>query len=287
LTRIAVISVLYSGGAGQELWARALESAGREAPPDVAVDLIAVDNSPGPDPGAVPEGARVIRPGRNVGFAAGCNLGLEAAAGSDLVVLLNPDVELEPGFLAQVAALMWPADVAARGPKVVTPAGEIEQSARGFPSARTGVLGRTSLLARLAPRNRFVQRELRAEPEWGTRDVDWVSGACLIAPRQRFESVGRLDDGYFMYWEDADWCRRAHDRGMRVEYEPGLTAVHHQGSSSASRPLMSIVAFHRSAFRYWRLHVSRSRAATALAGSALALRCAVKLGVALVGARRR
>jgi GT2 family glycosyltransferase len=287
LTRIAVISVLYSGGAGQEAWARALDSARREAPRDASVEVIAVDNSPGDDAGAVPDGARVIRPGSNVGFAAGCNLGLEAAAGSDLVVLLNPDVELESGFLPRVAALAWPADLAARGPKVLTPAGEVEQSARGFPTARTGALGRTSLIARLAPRSRLVQRELRAEPASGARDVDWVSGACLIAPRDRFESIGVLDEGYFMYWEDADWCRRAHDRGMRVEYEPALTVVHHQGSSSASRPFASIVAFHRSAFRYWRLHVSRSRGATALAGAALATRCALKLASALVRGLRR
>jgi N-acetylglucosaminyl-diphospho-decaprenol L-rhamnosyltransferase len=287
LTRIAVISVLYSGGAGQERWARALDDARRGLAGDVSLDVIAVDNSPGPDPGAVPQGARVIRPGRNVGFAAGCNLGLEAAGDATLVVLLNPDVEVGAEFLGRLASLSWPDDLAARGPQVLTPAGEIEQSARGFPSARTGVLGRTSLLARLAPRSRLVQQELRAEPDSGARPVDWVSGACLIAPRERFRSVGPLDEGYFMYWEDADWCRRAHDRGMRVEYEPALTVVHHQGSSSASRPFMSIVVFHRSAFRYWRLHVGRSRAATALAGAALALRCAVKLaGAAARGVRR-
>ncbi len=268
-------------------WARALDGALHDTPAGVSADVIAVDNSPRRDPGAVPRGARVIRPERNVGFAAGCNLGLEAAAGATLVVLLNPDVEVGPGFLAQVAELAWPDDLAARGPKVLTPAGEVEQSARGFPTVRTGALGRTSLLARLAPRSRLVQRELRAEPEAGMRAVDWVSGACLIAPRERFDSVGRLDEGYFMYWEDADWCRRAHDLGMRVEYEPALTVVHHQGSSSAARPLRSIVAFHRSAFRYWRLHVSRSRGATALAGAALACRCAAKLAAATArGARR-
>ena len=68
---------------------------------------------------------------------------------------------------------------------------------------------------------------------------------------------------------------------MRVEYEPSLSVVHHQGSTSAARPLMTIIAFHRSAFRYWRLHVSRSLLATGLGGAVLACRCALKLAAAV------
>ena len=94
-----------------------------------------------------------------------------------------------------------------------------------------------------------------------------------------------------MYWEDADWCRRARSKVMRVEYEPSLTVVHHQGSSSAQRPLMTIVASHRSAFRYWRLHGSTSPVGSALAAAALTLRCLIKLAgaaarVAVIRRRR-
>ena len=277
-----MITVLYGGGRAQEIWARALDRAREDVSASTAIDVIAVDNHGGvAEPASLPKGARLIDPGRNIGFAAGCNRGIEAAAEGSVVVLLNPDVEVSPGFLAQVAGLEWPEDLAARGPAVRTPDGGVEQSARGFPTARTGLLGRTSLLARMRPSSRLVQRELRATPGSGTQVVDWVSGACLIAPRDRFDVVGPLDEGYFMYWEDADWCRRSLSAGMRVEYEPSLSVVHHQGSTSAARPLMTIIAFHRSAFRYWRLHVSRSLLATGLGGAVLACRCTLKLAAAV------
>ncbi len=80
-----------------------------------------------------------------------------------------------------------------------------------------------------------------------------------------------------MYWEDADWCRRAHDLGLRVEYEPSLIVIHHQGSSSSFRPIATVVAFHRSALRYWRLHGAGSSLAVGLAALSLAAPCSLKL----------
>jgi GT2 family glycosyltransferase len=192
-------------------------------------------------------------------------------------VLLNPDVELRENFMTRLVELEWPADLAARGPAIRTPEGEVEQSARAFPTARTGLLGRTSLLARLWPSSPGVRRELRADPDAGTTEVDWVSGACFVAPASRFAAIGELDEGYFMYWEDADWCRRANDRGYRIEYEPALVVTHCQGASAGSRPLLTTIAFHRSALRYWRRNVSGSPAATGLAAVALSARCAVRL----------
>ena len=288
--RIAVISVLYGRGRGRELWARGIERA-REGPGVLAnVDVIAVDNSPaGDSSGTLPGGSRVVRPPRNIGFAAGCNVGIAHAAGADLFVLLNPDVELDRNFIRRLLELDWPDDLAARGPAVMTPAGRVEQSARTFPSARTGMLGRTSLLARVRPASSLVTQQLRADPTAGSQDVDWVSGACLVAPARCLDRVGPLDEGYFMYWEDADWCRRARDLGYRVEYEPSLVVTHRQGASARSRPLFTTVVFHRSALRYWRRHVSGSAPATGLAAVALAGRCAIKLVTAAarsVGRRR-
>jgi GT2 family glycosyltransferase len=282
--RIAVISVLYGGGRGRELWARGIERAQKELDAPVDVDVIVVDNGPTEDgAGPLPGGSRVVRPARNIGFAAGCNAGINQASGADLVVLLNPDVELGKDFIRRLLELKWPHDLAARGPAVMTPEGQVEQSARTFPTAKTGLLGRTSLLARVRPTSSLVTQQLRADPAAGTQAVDWVSGACLVAPAERFDQIGLFDEGYFMYWEDADWCRRARDRGYRVEYEPTLMVIHRQGASARSRPFFTTVVFHRSALRYWRRHVSRSVAATGLAAVALAARCAIKL---ITGATR-
>jgi GT2 family glycosyltransferase len=228
--------------------------------------------------------AEVLELPRNRGFAAGCNAGIERVGAADVIVLMNPDVEVSSDFLRGVLALDWSSDVAARGPAVHDARGNVEQSARAFPRARTGLLGRTSLLARLRPRSRLVRGELRADPSAGARPVDWVSGACLIAPAERFDSVGPLDEGYFMYWEDADWCHRASELGYRVIYEPSLVVTHCQGSSSRSRAVATTVYFHRSALRYWRKNVARSPISTVLVALALTARGALKLSA--LAARR-
>jgi GT2 family glycosyltransferase len=268
------------------------------AGPAIALETVVVDNGSGD---GTAERARrhapwadVVELPRNAGFAAGCNAGIARLARAEVIVILNPDVEVRPDFLQRLVRLDWPPELAARGPAVFDERGALEQSARGFPRARTGVLGRTSLLARVLPGNRLLAAELRAAAEGGPRRVDWVSGACMIVPADRLRQVGLLDEGYFMYWEDADWCRRAYECGLEVMYEPSLVVTHHQGTSSRERPFATIVAFHRSALRYWRLHVARSRLSVAAAAAALAVRCAAKLaglglraGLGRLGARRR
>ena len=154
-------------------------------------------------------------------------------------------------------------DVAAVGPLVVGADGEVEQSARRFPTMRTGLFGRTSLAARVLPE--AARDQLLARPEQGPTDVDWVSGACLVIDGGALAHVGPLDEGYFMYWEDADWCRRAAGLGLRIQYRPELVVHHAQGSSSSARPFMTTIAFHRSAFRYYARHVARSRSGRAVA----------------------
>jgi GT2 family glycosyltransferase len=226
------------------------------------------ERAPWADPVALP---------RNIGFAAACNIGIGRSRDADLIVLLNPDVEVRADFLASLVILDWPSEVAARGPAILDEQGALEQSARGFPQARTALLGRTSLLARARPTSRLLQRDLLADPDAGARVVDWLSGACLIVPKERFYSVGSLDEGYFMYWEDADWCLRARERGYAVIYEPALVVIHRQGSSSRYRPVATTISFHRSALRYWRRNVARSPVSTAAATVALTLRCALKL----------
>ena len=179
--------------------------------------------------------AELVESPHNKGFAAACNAGIERLSGVDVVVLLNPDVEVGVDFLSRVAAFDWPADVAARGAAIIDARGQLEQSARGFPRARTALFGRSSLVARIWPESRFLRHDLQADSTSGERVVDWVSGACMIVPAERFASVGPLDEGYFMYWEDADWCFRARARGSSVIYDPSLVVTHHQGSSSRDR----------------------------------------------------
>lgn len=275
--------VTYRGG---DIVSRTLDALARArdelaAAADSALDVVIVDNAS--RDGTIdrvrqraPWACLIESPG-NVGFAAACNLGIERSLQADLIVLLNPDVEVPADFFVSLGGLDWPLRIAARGPAIFDERGQLEQSARGFPRARTALVGRSSLLARARPTSRLLRRDLLADPDEGARVVDWVSGACMIIPTERFRSVGTLDEGYFMYWEDADWCHRARTAGYSVIYDPALVVTHRQGASSRYRWAATTISFHRSALRYWRLNVARSRASTVLAAVALAIRCVLKL----------
>lgn len=286
--RVRVVSVVFRAGDVVLRWSDALRGAwdALDSGPEDRLVVIAVDNASGD---GTAERLRhhapwiELRPQpANRGFAAGCNVGIATAEAGELVVILNPDVEVGQDFFRRMALLDWSDGLAARGPAVLAADGSVEQSARRFPRVSTGIFGRTSLAARLLPGSGAVRRELQAKPSEGSRQVDWISGACMIVPAERFTRVGLFDEGYFMYWEDADWCRRAHDLGLVVEYEPSLKVAHRQGSSSAHRPLATTVAFHRSAWRYYDRHVASSRLSSRLAALALCCRGVGKvLGVAL------
>ncbi len=140
------------------------------------------------------------------------------------------------------------------GPKILDPDGSVQLSARRELSMVSGLLGRTSLLTRLLPRSAFVKKHFPAVTRpTGPTPVDWVSGACMIVRRRVLEEVGLLDERYFMYFEDADLCRRARDAGWSVYYLPETAVTHRAGSSTRSRPL-AIWRLHKSAFLYHRKH---------------------------------
>jgi len=80
-------------------------------------------------------------------------------------------------------------------------------------------------------------------------EVDWVSGACMVVNRKAVEVVGGLDDRFFLYWEDADWCRRMWKSGWKVIYYPKVSVLHFTGVSSQKELFRSVVEFHKSAFR--------------------------------------
>ena len=85
-------------------------------------------------------------------------------------------------------------------------------------------------------------------------DVDWVSGACMMVRRTAFEAVGGMDEQFFLYWEDADLCFRLKQRGWLTTYNPSVAVTHLTGRSSSRARKESLIAFHRSAFRYYRKH---------------------------------
>jgi GT2 family glycosyltransferase len=222
----------------------------------------------------------VIRLPANVGFAAGCNRGIERAAG-DFVLLLNPDAELgEDAFSPMVAYCREHPSVGILGPKLLNSDGSLQLSCRHFPSHLTSLFNRQSVLTRLFPKNPFSRRYLMTD--WShdrIEPVDWLSGACIMLSREMVERIGGMDEGYFMYIEDVDLCYRAHQAGYEVVYFPRVAVTHHIGRSTETMPNRSIVQWHRSMWRYYRKHMRGNPLLDVATLLGIVARCAYQLAV--------
>ena len=168
------------------------------------------------------------------------------------------------------------------GPRILDPAGTLQESARGDPDMLTGLFGRTTIGSRLFPRLTPARRNLLsaslAKTTESSHPVDWVSGACMLARRDALVGVRGFDEGYFLYWEDADLCRRLRNTGWEIRYMPEATAVHDVGQSSQAAPSLANREFHRSAYRYFATHVfpQKWHPARLLAWAILRLRSRLK-----------
>ncbi|MGB3681069.1 MAG: glycosyltransferase family 2 protein, partial [Rubrobacteraceae bacterium] len=209
---------------------------GREEPPEL----------PGP--------VRMIRNPENAGFARACNQGIDDSNG-DCVILINPDTLVERDFFTTVERFFADNPKAGVvGPRIIDGFGGLQLSARREVSFVSGLLGRTSLLTRLFPKSAAVKSLFPAADELsGPTEVDWVSGACMAVRREVLDGVGGLDERFFMYFEDADLCRRARDAGWTVYYLPQVEVLHLTGASSRSK-VSAVWRLHKSAFLYHRKH---------------------------------
>ncbi len=216
-------------------------------------EVVVVDNDR-PEPPETPYPVGLIRNKENLGFARACNQGIAASSG-DLVILLNPDAVVKRDFFEAVEAFFGEnPEAGVVGPKIVYSDGRLQLTARRELSITSGLLGRTSLLTRLFPKSWLVKSQFPSVAEWDRpAAVDWVAGACMIVRRRTLAEIGPLDERFFMYFEDADLCRRAREAGWSVYYLPEVEVIHHAGGSSRSRP-RAIWNLHKSAFLYHRKH---------------------------------
>lgn len=236
---------------------RCLDSLGAQASSE-SLEIIVVDNSGTVAGSGLPRrfsSVVFVENPTNVGFAAASNRGLALAKGRHLL-LLNPDTEVQDGAVAAlVKHLEAHPEVGAVGPRLLDPDGSLQYSCRRFPGYFTIFFGRYSFLTRLLPGNPFSARYLYLD--WDHRsaaEVDWLSGACLMVRREVLDGVGPLDDGYFLFVEDMDWCRRIRDAGWRVEYVADAVVKHWIGASRGPVPPRVVWARHLSMLRYVRKH---------------------------------
>jgi GT2 family glycosyltransferase len=245
--------VIVSFNARSDL-VRCLESLAA-APPATPHEILVVDNA-STDGSADAAGrfpsVHLINMPRNAGFAAANNAGIRGSSG-ELLLLLNSDTIVPPGAVDRlVERLATDATVGIAGPRLVDGEGRAELSfgrmISPFNEARQKLIGRLHE-ARVGPAVRFVERETRRE-----RFVDWVSGACLLVRRIAAESAGLLDERFFLYTEDVDFCHAVRALGYRVLFTPSAEIVHLRGRSRASAPEASDQAYRRSQVAFYEKH---------------------------------
>lgn len=230
---------------------------------------------------------RLLRLKDNLGFAAANNRAARELPGQALL-LLNPDaVLLGDAVQVMLQALAEDPRRAAISPRIDRPDGSLDAACRRtFPTPLIA-FWRLAGLSRLRPDStRFGAYNLTHMPVDQALEIDSGSGACLLIRRSVWDQLGGFDTGFFMYGEDLDLCWRIHQQGYSVWYEPSARVVHRKGQSSRQEALPMLVAFHRSMWRFYRIHYLRGR--NALWSPLVGLGILLRLGwLLLVNALRR
>ncbi len=212
------------------------------------VSVTVVDNdSPDDSAAAVEgmEGVRVIRSGRNGGFAFGCNLGYKDGT-SPWVLLLNPDARIDEASLhALIATAKSDPSIGLVGPKILDDDGGLAFSQRRFARLRS-TWSQAFFLHRLAPNAAWSDEILRDRAAYERPGApEWVSGACMLIRREALEGIDGLDERFFLYREDMDLCKRLREAGWDVRYEPAAIVSHVGGASSGEGATLPIFAASR------------------------------------------
>ncbi len=223
------------------------------------VEVVVVDNASGD--GTVEAlrrehpGVRVLANPRNLGFAAACNQGWGAGR-APLVLFLNPDAEVRPGAVATMAALFAVrADLGVVGPRTLNPDGSVQVSTGADLSLLAERRQRRLVRGVAARRPTALARADAAHSR--EHEPDWVSGSCLMIRRACLEAVAGFDEGFFLYEEDADLCRRVRAAGWRVVFTPAAEVAHQLGRSMEQDPRGTRLAYDSSHLRYYRTHNGR------------------------------
>jgi N-acetylglucosaminyl-diphospho-decaprenol L-rhamnosyltransferase len=196
---------------------------------------------------------RLIANQTNRGYTGGNNDGIAAATGR-YVMILNPDTRvLDDALAAMVAYADAHPDVGVVGPQLLNPDGGVQSSRRRFPTLMTGLFESTWLQP-LAPRDVLRRYYMLDQPDDTIQEVDWLFGACFLVRREVIQQVGVLDEDFFMYSEEMDWCRRIRQAGWKVVYLPEAQVIHYGGRSSDQVAAQRHVYFQTSKVRYFRKH---------------------------------
>jgi GT2 family glycosyltransferase len=257
VSQVPLLSVIIVSWNAKKYVEDCLNSLYRSAGP-VETEIIVVDNAssdgtPEMIAGEFPE-VRLIQNNQNLGFGKANNIGIRIATGR-YVCLVNSDVIVSPGCLSfMVDYLSQNPTIGLLGPKMLGANGETRRSTMRFPTIWNSLcraLAVDSLFHDSPLSGGFLARDFGHDE---VRDVDILNGWFWMTHRKALDEVGLLDERFFMYGEDVDWCRRFHDRGWRVVFNPDAAAVHYGGASSHAAPVRFYIEMQRADIQYWAKH---------------------------------
>ena len=241
MTTLSIVIVSFNARAELDRCLASIDA----APPATPSEILVVDNQSADgsvDVARRRPGVRVIEMGANVGFARANNAGIRASTGR-LILLLNSDTVVPGGAIdALVVTLDSHPEVAVVGPRLVNGNGRAELSFGSMISPLNEL--------RQKRRTQDTIERMTREPRY----PDWVSGACLLVRRADAEAVGLLDERYFMYTEDVDFCASIRGRGRQVLFTPDVEVVHLGGRSAASAPAATREAYRQSHLAFYQKH---------------------------------
>ena len=254
MPELSIIIVTWNSRADIERCLRSIAESGTRTP----LEMIVVDNASTDETVAFvrekhPGVERIVNETNN-GFAAGNNRALNVARG-ECILLLNPDTHVHPGALdALVSFMKQHPEVWACGPPVFNADGSAQRTGVRFPGL-WNMLVESVFLDRVFPRTALFgsHKELYRD-ESLPRSVDYLQGSCLLVRRRVVEQIGILDEGFFMYFEETDWCCRMNEAGGIVMYVPGPGIIHYGGGTTGHYDEPRLIFYHRSLLRFFRKH---------------------------------
>ncbi|AIQ71274.1 glycosyltransferase family 2 protein [Paenibacillus graminis] len=203
-------------------------------------------------------GVMLIANSENVGYARANNQGMEVASGR-YVLLLNSDTVVRKDTLQIMISFMDSRpDLGASGCKVILPDGSLDKACkRGFPTPSASFYYAFGFSKLFPDRPRFNGYQLGYLDPDQDYPVDCLVGAFMLLRRETIDQVGGLDEDFFMYGEDLDWCFRIKEAGWGIYYYPQTSIVHLKGGSARRRPFKIVYEFHRAMILFHRKHYSK------------------------------
>jgi hypothetical protein len=222
----------------------------------IVVDNASTDGSPEAVESEFPN-VKLLRNPTNLGFAKANNIGIKQSAGQ-YVCLVNSDVKILPGCFTRLIDYMEQhSGIGMLGPKVLNADLTLQLSHRRLPTLWNRFCRALALDTLFPNSTAFGHGSENLKPNATAVEVEVLSGSFWMVRREALDRVGLLDEVFFMYAEDLDWCKRFRDAGWKVVYFPGAGVIHYGGASSANAPVRFYLELQRANLQYWKKHHSR------------------------------